>query len=658
MTMRRKLVLIQTVAIAGLVVAGLPMSAQAAGTTQAGTPSPSVPPAALRAEMHKQWAVAEAIYRRILARHPDRVDLRLRLADVLAAQGKSAEAAKALALAADQRPRDAALQAKASEAFAAAKDARNALVYIDRALSLRPDDMSLERRRLALANWAGNDEQALDSVRILMGKTPGDASLQREYALILSRTGHLDKAASLLSDYVATHPADRSAVMDLARIQAWRGNLAVARTLLERYRRAGGNKKKYQNELAEIDGSGGRPETMSAPEDSLIRQDEADFGEVDYQRELALIEGWSGRPAATLALADSLIRRDGADFRAHYARAIALRDNYEYAAAMREIDILEKLRPGSPEVAELRRTITAQQKPYLQIDTAAIWSSDSIFSTDGGVSYHQPITDSWWVMAGGGANYLRASRETGYGNLDGGNDAADGGGWIGAKTRVAPGALAEARIGAASNGQGHDALIWRASLTGRLSDDLHVQISNSRDFEGISPRSVSLGITRIDTQLTAVYTPDFDWTVGAIARESELSDHNHYGSFYLAPRRSVLRSQYFNVDLGVSGDWSGYSRTPNDGYYSPKFLQKYAVDTYLYYKINYESGVSLIVSPGVLRDNTMHTFRFGTGVAAEATFGQYSDWMTKIRAAYSDNGTDYGNRYSAESVGITLVRRF
>jgi len=53
----------------------------------------------------------------------------------------------------------------------------------------------------------------------------------------------------------------------------------------------------------------------------------------------------------------------------------------------------------------------------------------------------------------------------------------------------------------------------------------------------------------------------------------------------------------------------------------------------------------------------MSNFKFTQDYAAEATFGLLSDWMLKIRGAYTSHGS-LGPNFSAESVGVTVVRRF
>ena len=586
------------------------------------TTPPNVPESVIKAEMAKRWGEAERLLRGLIAREPKRVDLLLRLVDDLAVQKKRVGAAETLALAADLRPKDGALQLRASEAFGAADRPADALRYVNRALALRPTDMALHRRRAQVATWAGDNAQAEESLRILIDANPAELTLKRDLGRVVGWQSRPDEAVTLLSDYVAHHPEDKDALLDLARNQAGRGNSHAAIELLKRYREIGGD-------------------------------------ELTYHRELSLMLAWGGRLRSALALAEPGLAKDPADFQLHFARAVALQGGYQYGAALSEVDRLTQLRPNAPEIGDLRRSIKVQQRPYLQLDADARWESTQVAARGGEISYHQPINDVWWVFAGGGADSLSALAGGGFAPIQGGSTMARGSGWVGAQARLDYGTTASARVGATGSGRGSAQATWQITADSRLSDEFRVQLLNTRDFQIVSPRSLSLGITRIDTEAQLTYTPDLLWTVAATGREGEFSDGNHFLRGYVAPRRAIIRSQYWNVDLGVSGSWSGYSiKPPLNGYYSPSFNQQYATNTYIYYKMNQEDGISLVVSLGAQKDETFRNFNLSAGLYTEATFGQLSDWMWKIRAGYTNNGSAIGPNFSAESVGLTMVRRF
>jgi hypothetical protein len=233
-----------------------------------------------------------------------------------------------------------------------------------------------------------------------------------------------------------------------------------------------------------------------------------------------------------------------------------------------------------------------------------------------------------------------------------------GGGYLGTQARLDFATIGTARLGATVTGRGETEMTWQAGLDRRFSDELRLQVANIRNLQIISPRSISLGITRIDTAAQLTFTPDLLWTVAATVQEGELSDNNHFWRGFLAPRRAVVRTQHLNVDLGISGNWYGYSRNPPlDGYYSPSFYRNYVMSGYFYYKMSDEDGLSFIMSYGVNKDEFMKSYKFTQDYTAEATFGALSDWMVKIRGGYTNHGA-LGPNFSAENVGLTLVRRF
>jgi Flp pilus assembly protein TadD len=581
----------------------------------------AVPDAAIKAEMDKRWGDAERIYRELLARQPARADLLLRLADVLAMEGKARDAADATARAADLKPSDAGLQQRASEAYGAAGEPRQALDYANRALSLRPEDLGLQQRRATLATWIGEYAQAENSLRILHKAQPDKPQWQRDLGRVLGWQGHLDEAARRLDDYLKRVPDDRNAMVDLARIQAWRGNFAAAAALLRRYRQAGGDA-------------------------------------VMFRREMALVQAWAGRPRAALALTEPGLQQHPEDYQFQFARAVALRDQYRYGQALATADNLKKAQPDAPDVAMLERSIKVERRPYLQFDAGSRWDSDALFDPGMELAWHQPVGGAAWVSGGGGMDYLSSKSGSGLDPVQGGEALTREFGWLGAKGVLAPGTVGGLRLGAMGADHNATKVYWLAAIDSQPFDSLRIRLTNGRDFQIVSPRAVSLGITRIDTGMQLTWRPDLNWTIETDLREAELSDNNRYFRGYLAPRRALIRSLHWNFDLGVSGNWYGYETDRYHGYYAPAFYQQYAVNGYLYYKINQEDGVSLVVALGEHTDNRMKQFEFTSGVFGEATFGQFSDWTFRLRAGYTNNGSDYGQNYSSVFAGITLVRRF
>jgi predicted Zn-dependent protease len=590
-----------------------------AGAGTAAAPS-DIPAAVIKAEEAKRWDEAVRLLQNRLAKEPNSVSLWLRLVDNLAVQKKPLGAAQAMAKAADLRSDDADLQLRASQAFGAAGRPAEALQYVNRAIAIRPNGIELHRRRAELATWAGNNVQAEESLRILIDAGLGDLKLRLDLGRVVGWQDRLEEAADILSDYVAQRPTEKEGLLALSRVEAGRGDLAAAVDLLGRYSMSGG--------------------------DALT-----------YRRDFALDLAWAGRIYTPLEIADAGLASNPGDFNFHLARSVALLNGYAYDAAAGEVDRMAQLRPTAAELIGLRRSIETPMRSYLQFDAGGRWGTDNVSAQAAEVSYHQRLDDIWSVFASGSGDLAQALRASGFAPIRGGTSMGRGGGGIGAQARLDLGTAVTARVGATSTGDTTEAT-WLVGLDTRLSDELRLQLSNMRDLQAITPRSLSLGITRIDTTAQLTYTPDLSWTIAATLQEGELSDNNHFWHVAAAPRRAVVRTQHWNVDLGIGGNWYGYSRNPpQDGYYSPSFYQHYMMTSYIYYKMSDEDGISLIASFGANKDQLMTRFKFTQDYGAEATFGSLSEWTFKIRGAYTNHGS-LGPSFSAESIGLTVIKRF
>jgi hypothetical protein len=203
----------------------------------------------------------------------------------------------------------------------------------------------------------------------------------------------------------------------------------------------------------------------------------------------------------------------------------------------------------------------------------------------------------------------------------------------------------------------------RQSWTGRLgldwqpADSLGIRLQADRDLYGVSPRSVSLAIKRNAGSLHLTWQPDLLWTIEARAGYSLFSDENRRWETILAPRRSVLRTGAFNLDLGVSTWWFGFSDDLDHGYYDPATYRRHAVNLFGYWKLSPNDGISLHLAPGIQKDESMDHYRFGTDVAVEGVFGIYRDWQLRMSLGRTDRDQS-GGSFDGTSARLELTRRF
>jgi tetratricopeptide (TPR) repeat protein len=242
------------IALAFLTAASLPAAAQQ-----------PVPDAGLRAEMQGQWADAVAIYQRALQANPAQASLWERIADIRATQLKSpAGAAEALREAVKYAPKDARLQYKLSQAYAAAQNGPAALAAANRAVELEPDNATYLRTRGEVATWSGDYALALDSFERVLANAPQDADALLGAARAGSRSGKKDAAAQRYRTYLELRPQDKDVMLEYMELEAERGNTRAVQEYDALYRQRFGASKEYWLHMADIYALGDDPAASSA----------------------------------------------------------------------------------------------------------------------------------------------------------------------------------------------------------------------------------------------------------------------------------------------------------------------------------------------------------------------------------------------------------
>jgi hypothetical protein len=68
--------------------------------------------------------------------------------------------------------------------------------------------------------------------------------------------------------------------------------------------------------------------------------------------------------------------------------------------------------------------------------------------------------------------------------------------------------------------------------------------------------------------------------------------------------------------------------------------------------------VSVAVSYGPYKDNTLPGFRYGGDIVAEGFFGLYRDWFLDVKASLTNYGGGTTGGYRSQLFEISLTRRF
>lgn len=584
-----------------------------------------LPAGGLQAEMTARWSDAIRIYRNSLAVDPAQPELWARVADIEARLGRKEAAVAALEQAARHAPQEADLQIRLSQAQAQAGRPAEALSAINRAIELAGENAELLRARAQLATWAGDYPMAFDSYQRLLELVPTDDAAQLDLARVASWMGRTDFASRSYRELRARQPDLEAVWIESVRVEQWRGNYAAALALLDGYRERFGATAHYTEERA---------------------------------RTLASAK----RPRAALAVLEQPLRAEPDNNHLRFSETVALTNGNRLQEALRSLDQVTAQRPDSAETRSLTRFVTTRLRPALTAGSDFSSDTDDLDALRSYLDADYSLAPDRSVALHLGRDLLRAPRGSGLERIDGRRKARHEEAWLGYRQRFTPGLAGTLRAGGAQT-EGRDIFSYGAELEFDPGDTLALRLSRDYDFYAISPRALSLGIRRADNRLRASWNPDPLYFVDAEASYATFSDDNDRWEVALAPRRAVLRTQRLNLDLGVSAWLFGFSDQPGHGYYDPDLYQRYVTTAHGYWKLSDDDGISVLLTLGGHKDDSMDGFRFSGDVVTEGTFGLYDDWMLKVRAAFLHNGRSAasgidGSDYEAWWVGASLTRRF
>lgn len=580
----------------------------------------SVPEAALSAEMREDWSAATDVYREALQEDPTRIDLWRRLADVLAREGKSVAAAEALDRAVAARPDDVDLRRQTSSAWAQADRPAPAFEQCQAAAELAPSNVSILRDCAQLANWLGNAAAVAELRGRIHAITSADSDL-KAYARALGGAGELDEAVSLYREYLADQPADAEALLGYATVETWRGDYAAAHDALTRYR----------DRYGEDAGWGAR---------------------------MARLLAWGNRPTPARPLNEARLATDPEDYEHLYTRMLILRGEKRHREAIEALEPLKRLRPDSKDTRDAIRSTHAFLRSNVGIEVGWRDDADDISLRRFAVRGRWSLSPVTYLYGRVERRDLRVKAGSPFVGVEGDASIDIEQGWAGARHRFSPlieigGEVGMSRI----SGGGGEKALYGLYADLRPLDNLWVDLSATRQIWDISPKSASLGLAMRDHRARIHWQPSLRHFVTAELAHGRLSDGNRRDELYLNPYRAMLRSERFNLDLGISGHWQEYARDLDNGYYDPETYRRLAFTAVGYWKFSDDDGFNVTVSPGWHADDSLSRYHFGTDISVELVNGIYRDWFSRLSASYSDRSQTTG-RYDAYSINWQLLRRF
>jgi tetratricopeptide (TPR) repeat protein len=409
------------------------------------------------------------------------------------------------------------------------KDYKQAINYFEQALAQKPTDRSLRLELAQVSSWSGDYARSIAQYRELLNQEPGNRDYRLQVARMLSWAGDKPESIKEYRQILKDHPNDTEARQGLAQVLSWNGD--------------------YTASIAEYQ--------------QLLSQDPRNR---DYRLGEARALYWSGNPKAARAILEELRTESPKDRDVGITLASIQNTLGRQDLALRQLNDLDRLRPGDTEVAQMRRSIVEGLRPVLLLRaTPSVDSEDlRIYQSSATLYFHIVPQIRSYVSAGfipsrePGGDWENA-RETVFGSTDRVSS------WLGLR----------GEIGANSSSAGFVNPIGEVGITlyagGRFQFDLYA----SRRFVNYVPEAVRLNISREE------FRPNFDWHpdkyttlhVDYFHQNYSNTNRNNGGNLYLT--RRLIHGERFTFETGYHYYGFSFTRDIYSGFWAPQFFQEH-----------------------------------------------------------------------------------
>ncbi|MEN8146993.1 MAG: tetratricopeptide repeat protein [Campylobacterota bacterium] len=517
-------------------------------------------------------------------------------------------------------PSDAERFFEESNRLTAAKELDKALMTIDEAVLLEPNNVRYLNTRLHAAGAAKDVDKAVDSAERIYVLDPDNTTNILELARTMVWDNDLNSAANYYDYYYEKHPKEQEVYIEYAQVQMWRGDYDSSLEILEAY------------------------ETSFGSDDiSTITKADA----------LA----WANRPSRSFELLEPILQKDAEHYNANYINTVALYKHREPIAAVESLEKVEKISPDANENSFLRKFVTTPSRSSVTAGLEYRFDSDKVSIASavlGGKYYFTPATNIYALWR---TDYLRV---TGENQAVFGTEAVHSALRAGVTHRFSSWMMADAYVGAAKAEDNSDA-IYGASLSLVPLDQLALFLSYDHRYFVVTPKTVDLGITNDALRAGMHWDQTLLWYADLAVGYDVMSDDNNRWSADLSQKRVMLRSQYWNIDAGVTAMLYGYDDEQigfDDGYYAPELYQGYYLTGSFSRVLSGDDSINLLVNGGAFKDNNMANFEIGGSLYLEGVFGIYRDWMFRASAGVDYSGRYYDESYRGASLQMYVTKRF
>ncbi|UHQ20558.1 hypothetical protein LVB87_05225 [Lysobacter sp. KIS68-7] len=471
-----------------------------------------------------------------------------------------------------------------------------------------------------------------------------DPMLLRQQARELAWAGRTGQALHLLDQHLAQHPDDRDALLDRARWLAWNGDYAAS---IESLDKLGGDDAEMRALRARVQAWAGRRDAALALNTPL------------YDREHLAVQPYSTQVAS--ASNDAIAAPTEDEYGIAWTQALAERLGERPELALEPLATVQRLQPGSKDTLSLEDAVRLPLYSYIGMPASTYTDSDDIDIRGRSLEANMRVSDLVRVLADGTRRTHQATLNGPFAPIGGGDSIDEMRAGVGARLSLTTDVAIEAWGGTSrldfQNSGSDSAAIGRLLLSHRATDDFSYTAGLERDRVAYSPRALSLGIMRDSGYFDARLTPTLRDNISVRLAADNFSDNNRRHAITADWRHQVYRGTQAYVDVGVQGDWLGYSGDPHNGYYSPSDYRRFAPIVSSYIAFGPEVSLYLSGAVGVQRDETFDGWKRATDFGVGLTFGIFSHWQVVANAGYSERLNEFG-KYNGRSFGVQMRYRF
>lgn len=389
----------------------------------------------------------------------------------------------------------------------------------------------------------------------------------------------------------------------------------------------------------------------------LLDSYKAQFGEdKEFLRIEARVLALSGDSAGATKILEPLLNAAPNDYGLLYSKTLAVASGHNPQSLLTHLDRLTELDPNSVDTKNINRVLRTPLKPEVGANFAFQNNSDGTSFQLAGVSASDYYSPTLKVFGGADSLFMHATNTSGFAAINGSSEVTYNRAWLGARKLINDNVEVDA-LGGDGKTSFHNNGVYEVGANYWEGNQFNGRLSHRQDLLTVSPLAASIGVLRNSNRIEGNWTPDYKNTIASSFNYDTYSGNNTRWEYDLAPRRSFIRSSLLNLDLGLSGQWLGFSKPNALGYYSPSSYTRYAATFFSYWKIDDDSGMSIVGSAGPQKGSPMTAYRMSGGIGAEYFYGIYKDLLFKASLSALNYGATQGANYRSNNLIFSLTYR-